>query len=89
MYQNKTNYSYACLTILLSATSIFGKNTDFYKSEKHELKELPHHPSGEKLTFRFAPSPSGPLHIGHAYVISLNSLYAVPSLKKFEISAWK
>lgn len=46
------------------------------KEQKHDLKELPAHPSGEKATFRFAPSPSGPLHIGHAYVISLNYLYA-------------
>jgi glutamyl-tRNA synthetase len=46
------------------------------KEEKHELKELPRHPSGEISTFRFAPSPSGPLHIGHAYVISLNYLYS-------------
>ncbi|MBI5072655.1 glutamate--tRNA ligase [Candidatus Woesearchaeota archaeon] len=46
------------------------------KEQKHNLKELPTHPSGEIATFRFAPSPSGPLHIGHAYVISLNYLYA-------------
>jgi glutamyl-tRNA synthetase len=46
------------------------------KEERHGLKELPSHPSGETATFRFAPSPSGPLHIGHAYIVSLNSLYA-------------
>ncbi len=46
------------------------------KEEKHGLKEIAMHPSGEQVTFRFAPSPSGPLHIGHAYILSLNSLYA-------------
>src|SRR3989338_6464597 len=46
------------------------------KEERHGLKELPIHPSGETATLRFAPSPSGPLHIGHAYIVSLNSLYA-------------
>ncbi len=46
------------------------------KEKKHELKELPQHPSWKKITLRFAPSPSGPLHIGHAYIISLNYLYA-------------
>ena len=46
------------------------------KEERHGLKELPTHSSGETATFRFAPSPSGPLHIGHAYIVSLNSLYA-------------
>ncbi|MBI4140718.1 glutamate--tRNA ligase [Candidatus Woesearchaeota archaeon] len=47
--------------------------------EKHEteeriLKPLPNAIKG-KVIMRFAPSPSGPLHIGHAYVASLNSEY--------------
>lgn len=53
------------------------------KEEKEELKDLPTHPSGERPTFRFAPSPSGPLHIGHAYIISLNYLYAKKYKGKF------
>ena len=39
------------------------------------LKPLPNAIKG-KLVVRIAPSPSGPLHIGHAYGVSLNSEYA-------------
>ena len=37
------------------------------------LEELPNAEKG--VVMRFAPSPSGPLHIGHALVFSLNLLY--------------
>src|SRR3989338_1936505 len=39
------------------------------------LKPLPHAEKG-KVVVRIAPSPSGPLHIGHAYGVSLNYEYA-------------
>jgi len=39
------------------------------------LKPLPNAKKGEVIV-RMAPSPSGPLHIGHAYGVSLNSEYA-------------
>lgn len=41
---------------------------------KHELKALKDVVKG-KVVMRFAPSPSGPMHLGHAYGISLSSEY--------------
>ena len=50
---------------------------ELLKEKKHEkkegLKDLPNVKG--KVVMRFAPSPSGPMHIGHAYGISLSSEY--------------
>lgn len=43
------------------------------KEEKKCLPELKDF--GRRVTMRFEPSPSGPLHLGHAYVLGLNSEY--------------
>jgi glutamyl-tRNA synthetase len=42
---------------------------------KGPLKQLPNAHQG-KVILRIAPSPSGPLHIGHAFGVSLNHEYA-------------
>lgn len=44
------------------------------KEKKAGLKPLEGAEQG-KVIMRFEPSPSGPLHIGHSYVVSLNSEY--------------
>lgn len=44
------------------------------QTKGEELKPLPEATDGN-VVMRIAPSPSGPLHIGHAYVISLNYEY--------------
>ncbi|MBR9683523.1 glutamate--tRNA ligase [Candidatus Woesearchaeota archaeon] len=45
------------------------------KKEEGPLKSLPGAAKG-KVVVRIAPSPSGPMHIGHAYGVSLNYEYA-------------
>jgi len=45
------------------------------KEEKHELKELEDVDKKKGVVMRFAPSPSGPMHIGHAITGGLTSLY--------------
>jgi len=39
------------------------------------MRELPKLKNPKNIVMRFAPSPSGPLHLGHAYILNLNSEY--------------
>lgn len=54
------------------------------KQEKHvELPELPNLSAYKKVIMRFAPGPSGPLHIGHSRAIILNDEYVKRYSGKF------
>jgi len=53
----------------------FERYREYVKERKEKPHELPELKNAKNVVMRFEPSPSGPLHIGHAYVLALNSEY--------------
>jgi glutamyl-tRNA synthetase len=54
-----------------------------FKEVVKEKKELSLPSPGKKVVMRFEPSPSGALHLGHAYVLGLNHLLTKKYKGKF------
>ncbi len=59
------------------------KNYKFTKKKIVKKEGLPALKNPKKVVMRMAPSPSGPMHLGHAYPLSLNSEYCRKYKGKF------